>query len=201
MNSSRLKDVLTIFAIIGPLAMAACSRKTAPRNSVEISADALRLTNGVLVQVGTTNIFTGVMAEKYPGGELRSRSSISNGVLWGVSEGWHTNGQLQVREQFRAGIAEGLRTKWETNGAKISEAMIAGGKLNGPFRRWHRNGVLAEEVKMKNGQPDGLARAWYPSGCPKAEMRMAAGSILEQKRWADGELPAAMMASAAASLP
>lgn len=181
----------TILALVG---LSGCSKPPASP-VVEAPAGELQLTNGRLVQFGQSNYFTGFMVEKYPDGQLKSRSSVSNGVLWGWSEGWHTNGQLQVREQFQAGLSEGLRAKWETNGAKLSEATTVAGKLTGPFRRWHPNGVLAEEVEMKDDQPNGRARAWYPSGSLKAEMRMAKGSVVEQKHWADGEAPATALAA------
>jgi antitoxin component YwqK of YwqJK toxin-antitoxin module len=183
------------FALFG---FSGCSKPPASP-AAEVQAGELKLANGHLIQNGASNRFTGFMIEKYSGGQLKSRSSVSNGLLWGLSEGWHSNGQLQVREEFRAGLSEGLRVKWETNGAKLSEATTLGGKLNGSFRRWHPNGVLAEEVEMKDDQPDGRARAWYPSGALKAEMRTARGNVVEQKRWADGDVPASALARATES--
>jgi len=184
-----------VFALAALLGFSGCKKPQAVA-VIEANASELKLTNGHLVRIGQTNYFTGLMVERYAGGALKSRSSISNGVMSGTSEGWFTNGVLQVREEFRAGVSEGVRTKWDLNAAKVSEATIAGGKLNGPFRRWHPNGVLAEEVEMKNDKPEGRARAWYPSGALKTEMRMAAGKVVEQKQWNDGEAPAQTVASA-----
>ncbi|MDX1951029.1 MAG: toxin-antitoxin system YwqK family antitoxin [Verrucomicrobiota bacterium] len=184
MNLDPITRAATIVAILALVGLSACSKKSAPP-TVEILLTDLVQTNGRLFKIGDSNYFTGVMIEKFPDGQLKSRSSVSNGVLWGLSEGWHTNGQLQVRETFLDGKSEGLRSKWDFNGVKISEATIVGGKLNGLFRRWHTNGILADEVVMTNDQPNGLARAWYPSGAPKAEIQLANGDILHQKRWDD----------------
>ncbi len=184
--------------LVGPVAallaaflgLSACNRQPAPPLAAappEVPLAELKLTNGQLFQVGHTSPFTGQMLESYAGGQAKSRSAISNGVMWGLSEGWHTNGQLQVREHFRSGVSDGLRTKWDTNGLKLSEAQIVAGQLNGLFLRWHPNGVLAEQVEMKHGQPDGLARSWHPSGSLKSEVRMAAGKVVEQRSWSDGE--------------
>jgi len=145
---------------------------------------------GRLCQIGQTQPFSGMMVELHADGLLKSRSAISNGLLHGVSEGWHDNRQLAVRESFRAGVSHGLRTKWYANGVKMSEAMIVDGKLHGTFRRWHENGVLAEEVEMRKGNPDGLSRAYYASGFVKAEARLQDGKLLEQQSWNDGELKA-----------
>lgn len=192
--AARVCALLVVF-----LGLSGCSRHEEaavhPEPQPTLLSD-LRLTNGCLHQIGQSDAFSGYMVEKYPDGSLKSRSVVSNGVLWGLSEGWHTNGNLQVREFFASGVSDGVRTKWETNGVKLSEAVIVGGKLNGPFRRWHSNGSLSEQVDMKDGIPDRVARTWYPSGCPKAEMRMVSGRIVEQKNWADGDLPAALFTAA-----
>ena len=150
----------------------------------------LALQQGRLYQISQTQPFTGMMVELHPDGLLRSRSAISNGLLHGVSEGWHPNQQLAVRENFRAGISHGMRTKWYENGVKVSEAMIVDGKLHGTFRRWHENGGLAEEIEMRNGSPDGLSRAYYASGYLKAQAQLQNGKLVEQKSWKDGEFKA-----------
>jgi antitoxin component YwqK of YwqJK toxin-antitoxin module len=157
--------------------------------ALEVPSSNLVLLDGRLYRKSETNVpFTGLMVEKYSPQSLKSRSMISNGVLQGLSEGWHTNGQLQVRESFQKGVSHGLRTKWHENGAKLSEGMVVEGKLQGPFRRWHENGQLAEEMNLKEGAPDGLTRSYYPSGFVKAQARLKGGEVSEQKFWKDGEL-------------
>ncbi len=135
----------------------------------------------------TNQIFSGWIAERYESGVLRSRSRVVGGVLFGVSEGWHTNGVRQVEEHFVAGVSEGLVTKWHADGCKASEGTARAGKFEGMFRRWHPNGVLAEEVNLVAGQPDGLARSWFPSGSLKAEVTLKSGQVVTQKFWKDGE--------------
>jgi antitoxin component YwqK of YwqJK toxin-antitoxin module len=127
--------------------------------------------------------------ERYPDGRIKSRSAVSNGVLEGLSEGWHTNGVKQVEEYFHAGVSHGRRVKWYESGRKCSEAAIVNGKIEGVFRRWHENGVLAEEIPMANNRPEGLSRAYYPSGCLKAEATLRDGKVVAQQFWKDGEQP------------
>ena len=131
--------------------------------------------------------FSGYMTERYAGGSLKSRSAVSNGLLHGVSEGWHTNQMLEVREHFVNGVSHGQRIRWDGQGRKVSEAQIVGGKIEGIFQRWHDNGVLAEEVEMKNGQPEGLSRAWHLSGYLKAEVVISHGQVSKRHSYADGE--------------
>lgn len=154
----------------------------------EVLATEMARRDGLLYHGQQTQPFTGFMLEKYPGGALKSRSAIRDGVLDGLSEGWHTNGQTQVREFFKKGVSHGLRVKWYDRGTKLSEGNIVEGKHEGIFRRWHENGRLAEEVNMRQGEPDGLSQAFYPSGYLKAQATMKNGQVVETKSWADGEL-------------
>jgi antitoxin component YwqK of YwqJK toxin-antitoxin module len=160
------------------------SRQSLP---LEVPRAGLESKGGRLYLIGQPKPFSGLMVDFYPDGKKRSRSGISNGLLNGISEGWHTNGQLEVREQFREGLSHGLRTKWYPTGAKLSEAMISAGKLHGTFRRWHENGKLAEQIEMRDGSAEGLSLAYYPSGYLKAQVRLVAGKPVEQKHWTDGE--------------
>lgn len=139
---------------------------------------------------GETNPFTGFMIDRYANGSMQSRSQVSNGLLHGLSEGWHTNGTLQIRESFVAGVSHGLRTKWYPEGVKASEAPIEQGRIQGTFRRWHPNGVLAEEIPMKDDQPEGVSRAFHPSGTLKARVVTRAGQVVERESWEDGKAPA-----------
>ena len=131
--------------------------------------------------------FTGWLVERYPDAVLKSRSWLSNGVLQGLSEGWHTNGIIQVREQFVSGVSEGPVTRWREDGTKLSEGTSHDGKLDGPFRRWHPTGQLAEEVTFHAGVPDGLSHAWHPDGSLKADVRHENGAIKDRHFWKPGE--------------
>ena len=153
----------------------------------EVARTNLMLVEGRLRQTGSTTPFTGLMVEHYADGTLRSRSTISNGLLHGLSQGWHTNAQLQVSEHFQQGISHGLRTKWYPGGAKQSEATIVDGKLNGPFRQWHENGALSQQAEFAEDQPKGVSLAYFPSRYLKARVVMQDGQPIEQEFWKDGE--------------
>ena len=132
---------------------------------------------------------TNCLCIRYPAGNVKSHTSLSNGLPEGLSVGWYSNGVRQVEEHFQAGVSHGLRTKWYENTRKQSEATIVNGKIEGLFRRWHDNGKLAEEIAMANNLPDGQSLAYYPSGCLKARATLRAGKVVSQQHWQDGELP------------
>lgn len=153
----------------------------------EVARTNLVLLSGRLYQVGASNAFTGVMLDYGADGILRSRSAVSNGLLHGLSQGFHTNGQAQVTEYFREGISDGPRTKWYPSGAKLSEATVVNGKLQGTFRRWHENGTLAEQLELVDDQPDGEAVSYFPSGYLKARATLQSGKLIAQNFFTDGQ--------------
>lgn len=154
---------------------------------VEAHRNHLELREGRWFAPGQSNGFTGLLLDTYDNGAMKSCSTVSNGWLHGVSEGWHTNGQKQVEEHFVNGSSHGWRTKWHSNGQKLSEVLVADGKLEGTFRSWHENGRRAEEIGLKDGQPDGPSKAYFPSGFLKSQVTLRHGAVVEQKFWQDGE--------------
>lgn len=154
----------------------------------EASASHLVARQGRLTRTNETRPFTGVLVERFPNGNLKSRSSIVAGLLEGVSEGWYENTQRQIKEHFKAGVSDGSRTTWHENGALMSQTLIRHGEHHGTFRRWHENGQLAESVEMNRGHPEGISVAYYPSGYLKARAEVRNGQVLQQQLWNDGDL-------------
>jgi antitoxin component YwqK of YwqJK toxin-antitoxin module len=154
---------------------------------LELSRTNLLLEAGRLRQTGSTSAFGGIMIDRYPDGVLRSRSAIADGLLHGLSEGWHTNAQLQVTEHFRGGVSHGERIKYYPDGTRQSVGMVVDGKLEGTFRRWHPNGQLAETAELRAGIPHGPAQSFYPSGYLKTQATLEAGKVTATRSWNDGE--------------
>jgi antitoxin component YwqK of YwqJK toxin-antitoxin module len=174
--------------LIGAVCFVVATRKRTPVPEKEwpvVRTMEVEQQAGRLVRKGTTEVFSGWLTEAYASGILRSRSFVSNGVLHGLSEGWHTNGAPQVRESFVNGRSEGTVTKWAMDGSVVSVGTTQAGVLEGRFQRWHTNGTLAEEMEMRRGEPHGTARSWYPSGNPKAEVVLDAGQVVSRRYWDD----------------
>lgn len=180
------------------LAWALVRPPRAPAVLPEASLPELTRVDGRLWRAqGGEKPFTGFLVERYDSGALKTRSSIRDGLLDGISEGWFTNGVLQVREPFRKGVSHGQRIKWHPNGSKLSEATIVDGQLDGWFRRWNEGGTLAEEIQMKRGEPEGISRAYFPSGFVKTEVLMAQGKVVRRSIWNEGEFKEAPLAGEA----
>src|SRR5262245_6497034 len=159
-----------------------------PVKPIEVPRSDLVLRDGLLYRKGESNTFTGGMIERYNSGSLKSRSSVMDGRLHGVSEGWHPNGQLQVLEHFQAGVSEGLRTKYYPSGRKQSEGRIVAGQFNGTYRRWHENGYLAEQVEFRDGRADGVSFSYFETGLLKARVTLRNGAVLDHLSWNNGEV-------------
>jgi len=185
----RAVVLCVVLACLACLAAALLYPRLRPRPAAlpEVPRAQLTLREGHFYQAGASAPFTGFVTERYQSGSLKCRSVVSNGILEGLSAGWHTNGQQQIEEYFHAGVSHGHRTKWHENGKRQSEADIVEGKIQGVFRRWYPDGALAEEISMRAGQPDGLSRSYYPSGYLKAQVQLRMGEVLEQRSWREEE--------------
>jgi antitoxin component YwqK of YwqJK toxin-antitoxin module len=159
----------------------------APEPPAEATLESLENVGNRLVWKGTDRAFTGRLVARDANGVLRSASTLVEGRLHGLSEGWFTNGVLQIREPFVDGVAQGVRTKWRSDGSKESEASIRDGQIDGRFVRWNPQGGLTEEACFQAGIPIGEARAWHPDGSLSSWCRLEQGKVMESKTWPPGE--------------
>ena len=183
-NSVRLPVAMVVAAVV---VLGVLVRISSSNPETICTLDHLASENGFLVRTNDGSRFSGDLVEFYAPGVLKSRRTVRNGQLEGLSESWHTNGAVEAREFFISGQPDGVRTHWYASGAKRSEATLVAGKMEGVFRAWHENGQLAEEIAMKNDRPSGEARAWYPSGYLKTAIGTNRLGRMERKHWADGE--------------
>jgi len=145
----------------------------------QVSRNQLVLQQGRLMKTSQTNTFTGLMVEFYPDGTLQSRSAVSNGLLHGVSEGWHTNGVLAITEVFVSGKSHGTRTKWDASSNRIAETTISAGQIHGSHREWYTNGQPALEMSMVDGKAQGLARKWNPDASIAGQWVLSNGVVVQ----------------------
>jgi antitoxin component YwqK of YwqJK toxin-antitoxin module len=187
-NRRQAAGILATFFLVTLLAIFGYERTHRPVKPVEVPRSDLVLRDGRLYRTNGSLAFTGVMIERFDSGLLKSRSSVVDGRLQGLSEGWHTNGQRQVIEHFQAGISDGPRIKFYPSGQKESEGRIVAGNFNGTYRRWHENGHLAEQIEFHSGHPEGVALAYFETGFVKTRARMRSGVVVERQTWKDGEI-------------
>ena len=166
-----------VVAIILTVILKPWQRELVPAE--QVSRNQLVLQQGRLMKTSQTNTFTGLMVEFYPDGTLQSRSVVSNGLLHGVSEGWHTNGGLAITEGFLEGRSNGTRTKWDAASNRIAETDIRAGEIEGLHREWHTNGKPSMEVTMARGKAHGVARKWSLGGELAGQWVMSNGVVIQ----------------------
>ncbi len=155
----------------------------------ELDLSELKKVDGRFYIAGETNVFSGMVVESYEDGSPKSRTVVADGLLDGLSEGWHSNGQKQISESFVAGVSHGPRTKWWPDGTKQSEGMVADGEWEGLYRKWHENGQLSQEIPMKQGKAHGVAKAWFPSGALKSRVELTDGETVKSEFFEDVAKP------------
>lgn len=143
----------------------------APRSELEFK-------EGRMVRRSTGDLFSGWAVEAYPDGSRQSRCMVSNGVLNGLSLGWHTNGVVAIREWFVNGRSEGVRTRWDDKGRRYSESEVKDGVLNGLHRVWHTNGQMACEMVFVSGKGNGVARRWNSNGMLTGTWTLSEGAVV-----------------------
>ncbi len=74
--------------------------------------------------------------DRHLAGELKSRSTLGDGLFEGVSAGGYAYRVREIREGFRSGISDGGRTQWSPIGLIKSEATIKKGKSTGVYSEW-----------------------------------------------------------------
>jgi antitoxin component YwqK of YwqJK toxin-antitoxin module len=174
-------------AVIGLSAKYLASVESQPRYETSTSRDGLFVKSGQLYRRGSSTPFTGWMLDHFPDGSVSLKTSVLNGRLNGISEGWYTNGVRQIEEHFQNGLADGNRSTWHANGQLRSEGHLIYGLQQGLYRQWDEKGNLVVEAEFAQGKPNGLSLAWFPSGYLKAEALMRQGEILARHTYLDSE--------------
>ncbi|MDB6055508.1 MAG: toxin-antitoxin system YwqK family antitoxin [Verrucomicrobiales bacterium] len=191
-SASHMKSLLCIavFAMAAAAVMELSANyllkvEAQPRYETSTSRGKLFVRSGQFYRQGASTPFTGWMLDHFPDGNVSLRTSVLNGRLNGISEGWYTNGVRQLEEHFQNGLADGIRSTWHANGHLRSEGHLVSGLQQGLYRQWDEKGNLVVEAEFAEGKPDGLSLAWFPSGYLKAEALMRKGEIATRHTYLD----------------
>ena len=191
-SSSRIKSLLCIAGLVVAAAVVIERSnhqldyaEAQPRYQATVSRGELIVRSGRYYRSGSSTAFTGWMLDRFPDGTVSLRTSVMNGRLNGISEGWYTNGVRQLEEYFKEGVADGIRSTWHANGELRSEGGVRSGLQEGGYRQWDEKGNLLVEAEFAEGKPDGLSLARFPSGYLKAEALMRHGEIVTRRTYVD----------------
>lgn len=114
-------------------------------NQVDLGDDGLRYFND--------EPFTGVIYVLSKNGSVEAEDEYRDGLLWGLSRGWHPSGQLAFEFHNEAGLRTGMGREWHENGRLASETLYEFG-LKKARKGWDLRGTLVEDYQLKESDPD-----------------------------------------------
>lgn len=85
-------------------------------------------------------LFTGVIVEHYPNGEVFQETNYVRGMKEGVSNEYGLGKRLRVRWNYHRGQKDGTQLAWYLEGPKRFEFNYKDGVLDGLQTEWHLNG-------------------------------------------------------------
>ena len=108
--------------------------------------------------------YSGKIFRNFSSGNIRSKGTMKNGKLHGVTLEYWENGQVQFETTHRNGKKNGSDTWYFENGTLLLESTYKDGKENGLFKMYHENGQLKGEVTFKDGKETGVFKQFDKNG-------------------------------------
>jgi antitoxin component YwqK of YwqJK toxin-antitoxin module len=106
---------------------------------------------GMVYQINTDQLFTGVVTTCYMSG--RPKSSI----------------------EYRGGLKDGQQMEWLENGCKKELITWRNGARDGEQTQWYENEQKAFRGRMQQGKWAGECRGWYPDKSPAFQISFQDG--------------------------
>lgn len=117
-------------------------------------------------------------------GNLSDELPMSNGVPHGTARWWRQDGKTLASEHsYKDGLLEGVSRGWHPNGVLASETWYRRGKKHGWEREWNSKGELVWELPYRDGKLHGVARYWKGVAELQAPLRKMPKSV---SFWMDG---------------
>ena len=102
----------------------------------EVHSDKFVERNGIKYEINSQIPCSGVSADYYENGQLKSKVTYKDGEEQGLFESYRENGQLEYKNNYKDGETHGL------------------------FEWYYENGQLKEKITYKDGEKHGLTE-WY----------------------------------------
>lgn len=96
-------------------------------------------------------LFTGIITEHYPNGDLLKETGYVRGMKEGISNEYGLGGKLRVRGNYHKGQKEGPQLAWYLEGPKRFEFNYKDGLLEGTQTEWHLNGGIFRTQNFVKG--------------------------------------------------
>ncbi len=146
------------------LAMAPVDVSALPSVTVAATSPELVLNNGVYVFRGTP--YDGFVAERYPGGAVKSLASYYRGLQHGTTKTFYADGRLRDTRSYRAGLGYGRHVGYWDNGNIKFDFTYRDDKREGVHKQWYRSGAPYTALTFRDDREHGMQQAWRDNGKP-----------------------------------
>ncbi len=139
--------------------------------SIDVSNEALKLTNGVLYF--NNNSFTGYIVSYFKDSKLKSETQYKNGRKQGYEREWLNNGTLILDRYYNEGKKVGIHKSWWPNeNPKFEYHFNDKGVYHGIVKEWYESGQIFRIFNYHSGKETGSQRLWKPDGSIKANYQV-----------------------------
>lgn len=109
--------------------------------------------------------FSGILKELYPGGGIKSYSSMSQGMLYGPYKSFYEDGSCFEVRIYRNNLATGRHYGyWPGSNNLKFDYNYYEEKKEGPQKKWYRNGTRYLFANYVNDHEEGLQQGWRENG-------------------------------------
>ena len=120
--------------------------------------------DGVLVEVKTHALATGIGKFYYDSGRLRGETPFKEGKREGTGKTYYETGELQGETPFKNDVIEGLKKGYFVSGKVQSETPFVHDKAEGIAKIYYPSGKLQSETPFKENKAEGISKLYYESG-------------------------------------
>lgn len=128
---------------------------------IEQSNELLHFDNGNYLY--GSELFNGIIIDRYENGNIKSSTAISNGKEEGWKILYYPAGTVSEKRYYHYGEKDSVHAGWWENGNPRFEYHFAAGHYEGDFKEWFESGSLYKHLHYTNGQEE-RGMGWRENG-------------------------------------
>ncbi|AWW00264.1 toxin-antitoxin system YwqK family antitoxin [Arcticibacterium luteifluviistationis] len=134
-----------------------------PQDTVYFSNPSVSYVNGLYYL--DQKKFSGILYRELKGYDVKTYSSVLNGMLHGPFRSFYKNGKPYEVRNYKENISLGKQYGyWESTGNRKFEYNYVSEKREGIQRSWYANGDVYYVYNYKDDKQEGLQQAWRING-------------------------------------
>lgn len=116
---------------------------------------------------GTEDLFTGILMDRFPNGQLKFKRSVVDGKSEGIWIGYHENGMVKYIGEWEDGKGHGFSMHFLANGQIRERSRVVWDKWEGISETWYISGLKKSEGHYQQNEKIGTWTYWNEDGSVK----------------------------------